>query len=554
MNKKTTLILLSIMLLGLGLRLIGLNWDQGQHLHPDERFLTMVLSDIKIPQNLIEYLNPKLSPLNPYNQNYSFFVYGSFPVNIVKFLGQALNLNSYDQIYLVGRYVTVFLDLLIILVIYLISIEIYNDKVGLLAAFFYSISVLPVQLSHFYTVDPFLNFFIITTFYLLILLKNKTKKLLKIILLSLIFGIALACKISAVYFLPVIFIFFIHYFYKKPLYFLFYGLVFVVTTLFSLRLNQPQIFSSGNFFNWRLNPQFVENIVELKNYSNNQYYPPSIQWLKVTPLVFPLNNIILWGLGLPLGIIFVFSIFLSSYLLLKKGIKGSFYLFIILFWIVFLIVYQGTQFVTTMRYFLPIYPFIAILSATSLTYLIKVKVNLKNNKIYILTIVILLVYPLSFISIYLKDHTRVTASKWIYQNISIGSRLATEHWDDALPLSIGESNYGFYQMKEIPVADPDNEEKISKINNIINGSDYIIFSSNRFYIPIPQNSELFPLTTEYYESIFNNKMGFTKVAEFNSYPCFPPIGKPLFCINDTNSEEAFTVYDHPKVLIYKKND
>ncbi len=223
-------------------------------------------------------------------------------------------------------------------------------------------------------------------------------------------------------------------------------------------------------------------------------------------------------------------------------------------WIIFFIIYQGTQFVTTMRYFLPIYPFIAILSAFSVSHLIKNKVGLNNKKINIVIIVILLIYPLSFISIYLKDHTRVTASKWIYQNINIGSKLATEHWDDALPLSIGESNYSFYQTKEIPVADPDSREKLSKIKTIIDDSDYIIFSSNRFYIPIPKNPEIFPLTTEYYQSIFNNKMGFAKVAEFTSYPCFPPVGKPLFCFNDTSSEEAFTVYDHPKVLIFKKSN
>ena len=31
-----------ILLIGATLRLVALNWDSGQHLHPDERFLTMV--------------------------------------------------------------------------------------------------------------------------------------------------------------------------------------------------------------------------------------------------------------------------------------------------------------------------------------------------------------------------------------------------------------------------------------------------------------------------------------------------------------------------------
>ena len=33
-----------VLILAFVLRIYGLNWDQGNHLHPDERFLTMVAS------------------------------------------------------------------------------------------------------------------------------------------------------------------------------------------------------------------------------------------------------------------------------------------------------------------------------------------------------------------------------------------------------------------------------------------------------------------------------------------------------------------------------
>jgi len=65
----------------------------------------------------------------------------------------------------------------------------------------------------------------------------------------------------------------------------------------------------------------------------------------------------------------------------------------------------------------------------------------------------------------------------------------------------------------------------------------------------------YPQTIKYYQSLFNGTWNFTKVAEFTSRPCFPPIGnRQLFCFNDDGSEEAFTVYDHPKVSIFKRND
>ncbi len=551
-NSKTKLILWLIILFGLFIRLIGINWDQGQHLHPDERFLTMVLTDIKMPTSLPEYLNPQISPINPYNHNFPFFVYGSLPINLIKLVGETLNLTSYDQIYLVGRVVTILLDVAIIFLIFWVCHHIFNNKTGVIASFFYSISVLPIQLSHFYTVDPFLNFFVFLSFYFLILLANRRHTFLKVFLLSFSFGAALACKISAVYFGPIILIYFIFLFKKNLRFFFSYGLIFTIFTLLSFRFNQPQAFSTGSFLNWTPNSQFINNLQELKSFNNNPYYPPSIQWLKTTPIITPFKNITLWGLGIPLSLFFIGSLTFSIHFLFKNKIKKNFNLFIITFWIIFLFIIQGSQFVTTLRYFLFIFPFISILSAFLINYLINKYHFLQNKNFIFIFILVLLVYPLSFISIFLKNHSRVTASNWIYQNIPSGSVIATEYWDDTLPLSIGNNLSYQYQYQSLHVADIEDENKIDTLKNQIENSDYIILSSNRFYLPIPQNAEIFPNTAKYYQSLFDGSLGFQKVAEFSSYPCFPPTNKPLFCLNDTSSEEAFTVYDHPKVLIFKK--
>ena len=536
-KRKNIFLILSILLISIFFRIIGFNWDQNQHLHPDERFLTMVLNKTTIPSSFKDYLDPQVSTLNPYNNDFPFFVYGSFPLNLVRLAGELLNKTTYEKIHFIGRALTVLSDILVTLLIYLISKKIFNQKIALLSSFFYSICVLPIQLSHFYTVDPFLNLFIVLSFYFLILLKNNSKNFLIIFLLSLSFGIALACKISAIYFLPVIIFFSLLVFWKKPKSLFFYGLLFIILTAVFFRINQPQVFSTGNFLNWNFNPQYISNLKELQSYNKMSFYPPGIQWLKSNPLISPLKNIIFWGAGLPLGIIFILSI-LFSIRNWKLEIR-NYELLLIIFWILFLFFYQGFQHVTTMRYFLPIYPFLCIISAFFIY-----QTRILNSKlIKILFFVILLIYPICFISIYFKDHTRVAASKWIYQNIPIGSTLATEYWDDSLPLSIGEKSLYSYQYQILDVASQDSSNKIYKIKRQLEKSDYIILSSGRFSLTIPKNSDIYPLTSKYYQSLFDGSLGFTKIAEFNSYPVF----------NDTSAEEAFTVYDHPKVLIFKKN-
>ncbi len=57
-----------VLLAGFVLRLWGVAWDQGTHLHPDERFITMVETDLKVPNSLGQYFNSDESPLSPYNR------------------------------------------------------------------------------------------------------------------------------------------------------------------------------------------------------------------------------------------------------------------------------------------------------------------------------------------------------------------------------------------------------------------------------------------------------------------------------------------------------
>ena len=181
-------VLVVIFLLAAGLRFIGLNWDQNAHLHPDERFLTMVANSMRWPKTILEYLDTSSSPLNPHNIGYDFYVYGTFPVIFVKFIAEFLGKGDYNQLTLVGRTLSALFDLGTLLLIYLIAQKIFKKPIiSLIAALCYAASVLPIQLSHFFAVDPYLTFFLTLSFYLL--LRNNP-------FLGIAFGLAIASKIS----------------------------------------------------------------------------------------------------------------------------------------------------------------------------------------------------------------------------------------------------------------------------------------------------------------------------------------------------------------------
>ncbi len=156
---------------------------------------------------------------------------------------------------------------------------------------------------------------------------------------------------------------------------------------------------------------------------------------------------------------------------------------------------------------------------------------------------------------YTKPNTRVQASTWIHNNIPHGSVIANEHWDDSLPVYDGQN----YSYVTLPLYEPDVPAKWSQIENSLNSADYLIIASNRLYTPLQKLTDCKNLptgrcyieTARYYSDLFSEKLGFRKVAEFSSYPTFPLVNIEL---PDDQAAEDFTVFDHPKIFIFKKID
>lgn len=544
------LILILIILLGAFFRFYDLNFDQNEHLHPDERFLTLVGSAMKLPASFADYLNPQVSTFNPANLNYSFYVYGTFPVVVDKVLAIATGNDTYNNFTLLGRALSAFVDLLIVVFVFKTA-DLFEKKYKLQphtkywAAFFYAIAVFPIQLSHFFAVDTFLNAFTFISFYC-VFRYSMAKQYQYLILCGVFFGLALASKATAIFISPLLLYFFIITYSnerrvaKKDIIKIVRDLlIFGIVAYFIGRIGDPYLFQTGNLLDPQPSQLFLANLKQLQALSNPQvWYPPGVQWVHKTPVLFGLKNLVLYGVGVGYALCIIMGVFF-----LFKKIKNTDFS-IIYMWVFFLFLYQSLQSVQTMRYFILLYPFLAILAGVGLTYFAK-----KTNKIVIgVLLFVVVIWPLLFFSIYTKPITRVTASYWIYNHIPPNSHIVTEAWDDALPLPIdGEPAYS---IKELPIFDPDTPQKWQKMNQMLNQGDYYILSSNRGWGSIPTVPERYPKMTKFYQNLFAGKTDYKKVAEFTSFPSLTYLGIPI-TIPDENAEEAFTVYDHPIVMIFK---
>src|ERR1700682_269843 len=119
MNRPTARAILSLVLLaGAFFRFTAVNWDEGHHLHPDERFISMVEDQLALPNSLSAYLDSAHSTLNPYNRGYDSFVYGTLPMFLTKAVAAGAHRDGYDHAYLVGRALSALFDLLTVWLVY----------------------------------------------------------------------------------------------------------------------------------------------------------------------------------------------------------------------------------------------------------------------------------------------------------------------------------------------------------------------------------------------------------------------------------------------------
>lgn len=562
---KSNNLLILIIFLGTFLRVYNINWDSSYSLHPDERAIIMTTLKLKPPENLSEVFT-KESPLNP-----QFFAYGSLPFYLLMIVSAVAglldpNLTTYGGINLVGRFISSLADILTIIILFLIGKKLFNSTIALLSAFFYAIAVFPIQTSHFYAVDVLLTFFITLTLYqLLRFYKNPNPK--NALLVGLCFGASLATKVSA---LPLIIaiaaalvIDFLLIILKTPhkphIWFphipkflkrlTFDGLIICLTTLTTFLIFEPYALIDFQTF-WQ------QSLQQSQMTHDAFIFPYTLQYVGKIPYLYELKNIYLWGLGPITAALSFIGLVYFAYLALKKTRIDTTYQEIIL--LVFFICYfaiVGKFAVGWMRYMLPLYPLLCLFAAVFLANIIIP--YLKSLKqafpaiCYLLFAILLLVWPFAFMRIYTQPNTRITATEWIHKNIKPASRIAVEHWDDRLPIYQSDK----FLITDLPLYDADTERKWRMIDNILKNTDYIILASNRLYTPLQKLTDCqnlppdkcYPLTAEYYKKLFNGNLGFIKVAEFTSYPA---IG--VFEIRDDSADESFTVYDHPKVMVFKK--
>lgn len=201
---------------------------------------------------------------------------------------------------------------------------------------------------------------------------------------------------------------------------------------------------------------------------------------------------------------------------------------------------------------LPLIPFL-ILGATRLlfNFFQFEKIKLLAISLIIITVIISFLWGLAFFSIYRTPQTRIIASEWIHNNIPSGSILVGEQGNQILPLFQPQNNPEWHIIwLEVPTNyEPDNVNKVIQIAENLARGDFLVIPNRRIYVSITKNSKEWPLTSRYYQKLFNEELGYKLIKKITSYPRLLNIQ-----INDDKADESFQLYDHPVVYIFQNTE
>ncbi len=568
-----------IVLVAFFARSYNTNWDDNTHLHPDERHLTGVAISIKLPGSISEYFDTNKSRLNPYNPpaNTGSFVYGTLPLFAAKTVAVALGDDDYDNMVLVGRHLTALFDAMTVLLVFLIGRRLYGSAAGLLAAVLFGAAPLAIQHAHFFIVDSYLTTFTTAALYFSIR-AWQDKRLADCALAGLMLGLGMACKITAALIAPVV----------------------VVAVAWQLVQPVRNLWSTGHFSNDdeagpafdnpepragrprrvlslpcrpALRLQYAESepscsmVAEpaLAEGPEGPVAAPGRQrWL---PAVDPVDR----AHQLPLSLHGDDEMGCRSCPQPRRLADGR----------VRRLPAAAAQATsatccrcsscwptsaswgassrctcaTSCRFTRcwPCSPATGWWSWSAKTR--ELSLRWQRPQLapagYALAGLIVLVGVLAgaaYFSIYTKPVTRVEASYWMYDHLPAHAQIGAEHWDESVPMQLPGTPQKDFQLTDLKLYDIDSQDKVQELINTLSGIDYITMSSNRLINSIPRDPVNYPVTIRYYEMLFNGQLGFSLVHEFTSYPRLFGLQFP-----DYRAQESQSSYDHPRVLVFKKN-
>ncbi|RMG74003.1 MAG: hypothetical protein D6711_09850, partial [Chloroflexi bacterium] len=478
-----------VMLLGGYFRLMANNWDDFVRFHPDERYLTgqiapAINGDLAVcftedfacqeymarvnacrekypdTNGVGGFFDANCSNWNPENVALTQYVYGTLPLFIVRQAAEVVaqvdsdpSWLGYNGLFMVWRVISGVSDILTILLVFFIGRRLHDKWVGLLAAFLYAFAVFPIQQAHFGTTDAMTTLFVTLALYFAARTQD-TGAYFDYGCFGLALGAAVASRINVAPLAAIIVVVAVYRaviaFDTKAAYLRrnavlwqsFLGVIIAaLASMLMFRLGNPYAFEGPGFFGLIPNDRFIDALEQAQfSVSGEMDWAPNWQWVNRIGYLFPLQNMILWGMGIALGLTGWIAFLVSGWRLVRGKLGGTRNL-VLFAWVLGYFLFVGNLWVMSMRYYLPLYPPLALMAAWLLMHLWRTATDSSSQMwrmaagVAVVTVAgFTLLWALMFTNVYRNMATFVQAGHYTWENIPGDFFIRLENTDEDVPL------------------------------------------------------------------------------------------------------------------------
>ena len=579
----------------LALRLYGVAWDQGNFFHPDERSIYMradcmyetladnpgwegcanrdfPLDEPGIPSPGV-FFDADRSPLNPH-----WFPLGTVLIYALVLVRAVLGLFmdgvGLHDLSMAGRTLGALADAGSVLMLFALGQRLYGRPVGLLAAGLSAFTVVSIQLAHFYRPEPFIVLTALASFWFMLNVLERGR-LRDHVWLGVVIGLSFALKPTSLPLLvPLALTYGILAWRAWSFYRLMIPAVAVVevwarsvvaaaVTLAVFAVLQPYAFLDFVKFagdlGWEADIARTAGLVPY----TLQYVGTPVGW-------YELRQTTVWALGLPLGLVAWGGLVLTLARSWSRPRTGD---LLLLAWVVPTLLALALFEVKFLRYIAPVLPVMVLLGSRWIVAAYQSaaprSVGLSRLAMAggLLVFLATAFYGLAFVRIYSSPHPAVQASEWVNANVQTGATVLTDnHWDEGFP------DLGRYRVHQLPMYEGDRFEKFESLSADLAEADYLMVYSNRPFGSIARLPKRYPLSSSYYQLLFDGGLGYELERAFASYPSLlgvtfahdpftragvtkpeelPGVDGGGLTLRLGYADENVTNYDHPLVLVFR---
>ena len=555
-----------VLVAAFGLRLYGLDWDEGRDLHPDELFIAKIVLVDRIrfdwPPDLGRLLDPATSRLNPRSVDpatgeFREFAYGALPLLVTDAVAGLLSRlsgtdwNAGDRVYLVGRVLSAALDTATVGLVFLLGRRLRGPATGLFAALLAALAPMSIQLAHFFTTDSWLTALVALCLVLSIRAADLATPWAAAIAGGAT-GLAMATKGSAFALAAIVALAVIlpswnwsgigrSFPLVRPTAVVVRLLAAGSGALAAFALFEPYALARPDVYlrSLRTQADIVAGVFDV---------PFTRVFANASPF-HAVEQLFRWGYGPPAALLSA----LGLVILARTAASGSRAAGLMIAWVVvygFVVVRSEVQF---LRYLAPLTPVLAVAGGLALDRGRR-WVAARGHPVAApvataVAVAAVAVWTTAFVGVYAGEHPRLAASRWMYAALPPGSTLTAEYWDDALPRDFGQAlgalPFGFDTLTVDLYADRRPEEVADALYDVLGRADGLVISSNRVESAVRANPWRYPVQARFYDLLAGGRLGVRLAGEWQRPPHLGP-----FVFDDRDADESFINYDHPRVRVY----